>query len=273
MSSQLILQTRPAFSWAAVRTQGASHEQCGEPCQDAFTLQTGCRNGVPYAAVAIADGAGSARHAEEAAKLAARLFTAFVTSEIDAYGLDETGLVDLALDAANGVHCKLRRLAVERGVHADHFATTLLAFVATPERMVLVQIGDGGIVMRSRNDPGWRLAFPPHHGEFCNESRFITDRDAMDWLQLTSIEGAPGTLIAFTDGLEDLLLSPATLEVHPPLFDHIGERLGRFRNGGLDPDLSAELDELMVSGSVRSRTDDDTTLLAIRFNGDTSWAR
>lgn len=268
MSSLINSILRPPFSWAAARSQGASHAECGQPCQDALTLQTGCRNGVPYAVAAVADGAGSARHAEEAAKLATRLFTAFVVSEIGVYGLDEAGLTDMVLDAAYGVHCKLRRLAVERGVNADHFATTLLGLVVTPERTALVQIGDGGIVMRTGNDQTWRLAFPPHHGEFHNESRFITDRDAMDWLQLTSIDGRPGIVIAFTDGLEDLLLSPATLEVHPPLFDHIGERLERFRGGGLDRELSAELDQLMTSGSVRSRTNDDTTLLAIRFQRD-----
>lgn len=259
--------TRSAFSWAAARATGASHEVSGESCQDALTLLAGQCRGVPYAVGVVADGAGSARFAEEASKLATRLFTAFVASEISVYGLDEAGLVDLALDAANGVHRKLRRLAREREVHADHLATTLLGFIATSQRTVIAQVGDGGIVHRADDMTAWQLALEPQHGEYRNESRFISDADALDWLDIVSIDGPPGTIVAFTDGLEDLVLG-TFYEVHPPLFDLIADRLAQKTGAGLDRELSTELTELLVSGAVRSRTDDDTTLLAIRFHGD-----
>lgn len=251
--------TRPAFTWAAARVAGSSHEVSGEPCQDALTLRAGRCDGIPYIAAAVADGAGSARFAEEASRLATRLFTEFIASEIADWGMD--GLQDLLLDASYGVHCQLRRLAIERGVHANDFATTLLGVVAIPGQTALVQIGDGGIV----SGPPWRLAFSPQHGEFRNESRFITDADALDWLQQTTLLGNPRTLVLFTDGLEDLLLDPGTLAVHPPLFDHVGAQLARHSKRGLHAALSADLNDLMVGGSVRSRTDDDTTLLAIYF--------
>lgn len=260
--------TRPAFTWAASRVTGSAHQASGEPCQDALTLRAGRCFGVPFIAVAVADGAGSAMYAEEASKLAARSFTGFVASEIGSWGLD--GLDDLALDATYGVHCKLRRLAAERNVHPDHFATTLLGLVATPERIALVQIGDGGIVMGSPWGPPWRLAFTPQHGEYRNESKFITDADAMDHLQQSSLEGPPGTFVMFTDGLEDLLLDPFSYAVHTPLFDHLGVALANHGPRGLHKPLCAELAGLMSSGAVRSRTNDDTTLLAIRFDGSLS---
>lgn len=259
---------RPAFTWAASRVTGTAHETSGEACQDALTLRAGRCDGVPFITAAIADGAGSAMFAEEASRLATRMFTGFVASEISGWGLD--GLDDLALDAIYGVHCKLRRLAIERGVHADHFATTLLGVVATAERTVLVQIGDGGIVMGSPWGPPWRLAFTPQHGEYRNESRFISDSDAMDHLQQTSFDGPPGTMVLFTDGLEDLLLDPFSYAIHAPLFDHLGAELAGHHERGLHKRLSADLFALMSGGSVRSRTNDDTTLLAICFEGGLS---
>ena len=257
-------KTRQLFSWAAAHAIGSSHELAGEPCQDSLALRVGHCNGVPFVTAAIADGAGSARYAEEAAQLATRLFTTFVTSEITGWGLD--GLDDLALDACSGVHAKLCRLAEERGVGADECATTLLGIVAVPERTALVQIGDGGIVMGSPSG-AWRLAFPPQHGEYRNESRFITDADALDRLQQTVFEGSPGTVVMFTDGLEDLLITPK-LDVHTPLFDYVGARLARYPARGFLDGLSTELTELMHNGSVRSRTNDDIALLAIRIEED-----
>lgn len=254
---------RPTFTWAAARVIGAAHETSGEACQDALTLRAGHCGEVPYITAAVADGAGSAIFAEEASRLATRLFTGFVASEIADWGLD--GLDDLTLDAIYGVHCKLQRLAGERGVHPDQFATTLLAFVATPGRTVLVQIGDGGIVMGSPWSAPWRLAFKPQHGEYRNESRFITDSDAMDHLQLSSLDRLAGTLVMFTDGLEDLLLDPFDFAVHTPLFDRLAEELSGHDERGHHERLSAELHTLMEDGSVRARTSDDTTLLAIRF--------
>ena len=259
---------RPAFTWAASRVTGTAHETSGEACQDALTLRAGRCNGIPFITAAVADGAGSAMFAEDASRLATRLFTGFVASEISDWGLD--GLDDLALDAVYGVHCKLRRLASERGVHADHVATTLLGLVATAERTVLVQIGDGGIVMGSPWGPPWRLAFTPHHGEYRNECRFIPESDAMDHLQQASFEGPPGTMVLFTDGLEDLLLHPFNYAVHTPLFDRLGAELAEHHERGLHKKLSADLLTLMSSGDVRSRTNDDATLLAIRFDGGLS---
>lgn len=268
MLKALDCSCRPAFTWAASRVTGAAHEISGEACQDALTLRAGRCDGVPFLTAAVADGAGSAMFAEDAARLATRLFTGFIASEISGWGLD--GLDDLALDATNGVHCKLRRLASERGVHADHLATTLLGVVATAERTVLVQIGDGGIVMGSPWGAPWRLAFTPQHGEYRNESRFISDSDAMDHLQQSSFDGSPGTIVLFTDGLEDLLLDPFSYAVHTPLFDRLGVELAGHQEHGLHKRLSADLHTLMSSGDVRSRTNDDTALLAIRFDGGRS---
>lgn len=253
---------RPAFSWAAACSTGAAHAASGIPCQDALTVHAGSCRGVPYLAAAIADGAGSASFAEEASKLAVRLFTEFIVEELPVYGFG--GLDDLLLDAAFGVHRHLWRLAADRSVSPDEFATTLLGIVVTRNRTAFLQIGDGAIV----TGPPWAIVFEPQHGRFHNESRFITDADAFDRLQHTIRSGPQGSIVMFTDGLEDLVLAPKTLAVHPPLFDYIAAHLALPRRPGLHGALSAEIAEQMTSGAVRSRTDDDTTLLAIRFHGD-----
>ena len=71
---------------------------------------------------------------------------------------------------------------------------------------------------------------------------------------------------AFTDGLEDLLLCPRTLAVHPPLFDQIARQLATSAASGHLTQVSTAIADLLVSGPVRSRTDDDATFLAIRFD-------
>ena len=252
----------PAFSWAAACATGASHEASGIACQDAFTVHAGQCRGVPYAVAVVADGAGSARYADEASRLAVRLFAEFVVGELPAYGFG--GLGDLLLDAAYGVHRHLRKLASERSVSPDDFATTLLGLVTTRNRTAFLQIGDGAIV----TGPPWKIVFPPQHGQFHNESRFITDADAFDRVQHTVRSGPMGTIALFTDGLEDLVLAPKTLAVHPPLFDQIAVSLSSSGPPGLREPLSAELSDHLTSGAVRARTDDDTTLIALRFHGD-----
>ena len=254
----------PAFSWAAARVAGASHEASGTPCQDALALRAGRCGGLPYVVAAVADGAGSAIYAEDAARLATREFTGFIFSEIADWGLD--GLSDLLLDAAYGVHCKLRRLASERSVHANHFATTLLGVVITPERSAFIQIGDGGIAV----GPPWRLVLRPQRGLYHNETFFLSDADAPDRFQQAIHEGPTETVALFTDGLEDLLVRPASLDIHPPLFDDVAANLARGRNDGLNAPLSAQLTGFLQSGEIRSRTHDDTTFLAIQLHGDRS---
>ena len=252
----------PDFTWAAARKRGTSHHADGTPCQDALTLRAGRLGAMPFVAAAVADGAGSALFAEQAARTATRLFTRFVTEELPDWGLD--GLDDLVLDAASGVHSELRRMASKDDVRPDQYATTLLGAVVTPEAYALIQIGDGGIV----TGPPWSLVFPPQHGEYANETFFITDDQAMDRIAVRLVHERAPTLVLFTDGLEDLLVAPRTLAVHPPLFDRVASSLAGHAGGGLHTSLSVELNDLMGSGSVRSRTDDDTTLLAIHLEGD-----
>lgn len=263
MSLLIPTSTRPVFNWAGARATGAAHTASGVPCQDAFALHMGTCRGEPYLVAAVADGAGSAQFAEHGSCFAVTRFSAFIIEELPAWGLD--GLDDLALDAAFGVHRSLRRMASDASLSADQFATTLLGMIVTPHNTSLLQIGDGGIVMGNEQS-GWRAVFPPQHGEYHNESRFITDADAFDWLQQSQHGGPPQTIVAFTDGLEDLLLCPRTLAVHPPLFDQIARQLATSPASGHLSQVSTAIADLLVSGPVRSRTDDDATFLAIRFD-------
>lgn len=245
------------YRWAAARVTGASHQASGERSQDALTLRTGYCLNHHFVVAALADGAGSAQFAEEAARFTTRKFTKVVAEEIGDWGLD--GISDLMLDAAYGVHRSLRRSADHRGVHADEFATTLLAAVLTPELSAFLQIGDGGVA----TGPRWRMVFRPHRGRYHNEVSFLTDDDAPDRFQQTVHEGCPEFVALFTDGMEDLLVEPSSLAVHPPLLDYVASNLAGSARPGLNHELSAQLTNFFASGEVRSRTSDDTTLLAI----------
>lgn len=263
MSTLIEPTTRSAFRWAAASVPGTSHAAQNTPCQDAYSIHRGSAYGAPYLVAALADGAGSARFAEQAAKMAVAAFTRFVMAELPSWGLD--GLDDLALDAASGVHCELRRLATEASLSPDDFATTLLGVIVTPDAMSFLQIGDGGIVVRKSGTSDWNLVFRPQHGEFHNHSRFITDADAFDRIEQANHAGTPGTICLFTDGIEDLVLRPGTLGVHPPLFDLLAGRLSHAEQGHAQP-LSHEIAAILAGADVRARTDDDTSLIAITFD-------
>lgn len=263
MSALIEPTTLSAFRWAAASVPGTSHAVQNTPCQDAYSIHRGSAYGAPYLVAALADGAGSARFAEQAAKIAVAAFTRFVMAELPSWGLD--GLDDLALDAAAGVHGALRRLAREASLSPDEFATTLLAVIVTPETTSFLQIGDGGIVVRGSVEKSWNLVFRPQHGEFHNHSRFITDRDAFDHIEQENFEGPPGAICLFTDGIEDLVLQPGTLGVHPPLFDLVSDRLAREEQEHAQT-VSHEIAAILKSADVRARTDDDTSLIAINFD-------
>lgn len=249
----------PTLSYAVSSRIGTSHEAAGSPCQDAVLVREGLCGDVPYIVAVVADGAGSARFASEASQFAVEQIACFVQSEISGWGLD--GLDDLLIDAAFSVHRMLQRRAKERAVSTDDFATTVLACIVTPDITAVIQIGDGGIVV----GPPWRLMFRPRHGEYRNESTFVTDADAFERVSTALIKQPIQTITLFTDGLEDLLLSPGTFVVHPPLFETLAAKLANRTEPGEHPDLSDEINTLLGGDAVRSRTDDDTAIVTIRL--------
>jgi serine/threonine protein phosphatase PrpC len=245
----------------AASVQGSMHERLELPCQDAFADAT-----TPSGAliVAVADGAGSARYAQQGAQCAVQAMVEFLrnlpSDPLTNGGLDEWRA--LATQAIESVKRALAEQAAQHEATVSDFATTLIGVVATPHAVASVQIGDGAVVLE---DAQGQLHLLTHTrvGEYLNETVFLTSEGALSHARFERWEGTAAHLAIFTDGLELLALQLPDATPYPPFF----QPLFRFVDS---PEASAaQLEAFLRSERVRARTDDDLTLVLIGRKGET----
>lgn len=243
----------PGWRVAAASVQGAAHLRAGVPCQDAHRWSA-LPDGRLVAAVA--DGAGSAPHAEAGARAAA---DAVVRSVRDALAAephaDPAAVLERAFRAAlDAVEAE----AEGRGVDPSGLATTLAAAVAGPERVVAAQVGDGAVVVRGRDGTLHVAGAAAPRGEYLNETVFLTSPGALESLRAGALEIAPSHLALLTDGLQLLALRMPGYTPHAPFF----EPLFRFAAEEADPERASErLGAYLAGPRISERADDDLTLL------------
>lgn len=255
-----------SFSWAQAVSTGPSHTAAGTPCQDALSVRAFAgRDGTSWIAAAVADGAGSASHSQFGSQYITDCFTQFMAEALAETGAPtEADLTDLIRRGIALVRSVLVEVSENNARQLVDYAATLLVCVSDGKRTALAQIGDGAIVLGIGNDR--RVAFQPQHGDFVNQSAFLTDEDALDALQVMVIDAVPEIVVLFSDGLEDLLVSPKDLSVHPPFFDYLGSAFGATPGeDGNQSAISEQLSHMLTSKAVTSRSDDDTSVVAIRM--------
>src|SRR4026209_2083903 len=132
----------PSWRLLGASVPGTSHLKTGLPCQDAHRFVV-LENGVVIAAVA--DGAGSAKHADRGSLLAVEHAVSWLSAALaasDAWTEDDS--VDLLRSMTQEVRTHLEHTC-EPGTLSD-FATTLLVCFVTKSVIAAFQIGDGAIV-------------------------------------------------------------------------------------------------------------------------------
>ena len=256
----------PALTWAAAQATGNAHIAEALPLQDAKALDLiEGADGHTWIVAAVADGAGSAPLADIGARAASAAFV-----KAAAYALrtvPKPDLVRIVFNAVATARIVLDRIAKSRDVPVGELATTLLGCITRGEETVVVQIGDGAIVL---GQP-WRVALHPQRGEYVNTTSFLTQDDWREQIEIGVIDEPVGTIVLVTDGVEELVVSPARLEPKAEFFEILSDGLrashedaGERREArGVSEWLSGFLD----SAAVRSRTDDDTSIVAIQLTG------
>jgi hypothetical protein len=145
-------------------------------------------------------------------------------------------------------------------------ASTLTLVVATPERLVVGQIGDGLVVAREAGG-GLFAASRPQKGQHANESAFLSDADALQRLEVRTWTRPFDGLVAITDGLLRLACELPGYRPHARFYEPLlayAAAGGEHGSGGAVTGLR----EFLVSPRVRARTDDDLTLVvAVRTGG------
>jgi Protein phosphatase 2C len=229
-------------------------------------MQTRCQDHSAYAVVggpqgaalviAVADGAGSAPASFHGAKTAVECALAYFTAAVaDGRALD----ADEVARCFAAVREDVLAVAAEYEHAARDYSSTLLTVVATEEKTLIGQIGDGAVVL---DDGTLRVATWPQQGEYANTTHFVVQDDAME--QLVTVEAGGARRIAvFSDGLQALALQYDTQTPYEPFFAPFFEYLEASPKD--DAEVEDELRAYLESGSVNARTDDDKSLvLAVR---------
>jgi hypothetical protein len=258
----LCRMTLPAWKYIHSSVAGTSHAKNGAPCQDT----SACRvftpaEGQPVFVAVASDGAGSARRAEAGSALACALFLDEMSM------LFETGgaAADITREFVSGWLTRLRNEVVLRaeaeGLRPRDYACTLLAAVVGTDNAAFMQVGDGAIVIPSREEPEeYCWVFWPQQGEYANTTNFATEPEAAERLEFELVNERVNEVALLTDGLQNLALHFQTQTAHAPFFRPMFEWLRPAPEDRLEK-LSASLAAFLDSTKVNDCTDDDKTLI------------
>ncbi|MTJ55061.1 protein phosphatase 2C domain-containing protein [Anabaena sp. UHCC 0253] len=254
------------MSWKAIARSatGTSHQEQKIPCQDCGHYRI--FNDVIVGAVA--DGAGSAKYSQIGSELAVKTVIkcfADINELPDKQGfsqpLSEMEAKEVFAKFVKEVITALTKKADNKGYSFHDLACTLLVFVATPDWVAAMQIGDGFMVVHSQNSE-YQLLFEPDKGEFFNETTFVTSANALEEMQVQVISGKQEFICASTDGLEKVAIRLSDWKPFAPFFKPFEEYLRETDN---PEDDEKYVIDFLNSERLNSRTDDDKTLLLCLF--------
>jgi hypothetical protein len=258
-------------SWKAIACSavGKRHLERQVPCQDYGQYAIAAGSTILGA---VADGAGSAKHADVGAKLAVetaleKLKACATTAELPT---TESSARQLFTTVVESVVIALQAQSIMGDYLLEDLACTLLIFIATPEQVAAMQIGDGFIVINAV--PGsaspknaapaeYKLLFQPDRGEYINETCFVTSDYALEQMQVGLYSGQTQFVCASTDGLEKVAIRINDWQPFAPFFIPLVACL----DAPLD-EAKTYLQNFLESDRLNARTDDDKTLLLCRYD-------
>jgi Protein phosphatase 2C len=167
-------------------------------------------------------------------------------------------------DWLSRVRAEIRDRAEVADLRPREFACTLLGAVVGQDRAAFFQIGDGAIVVSNRAEPddyGW--VFWPQHGEFANQTNFVTQDNALEILQFELEERCIDEIAMFTDGIERLVLDLQHKTAPAPFFRTLFGWLAKTEPVAVDGEVpeSEVVARYLNSKQINDKTDDDKTLI------------
>jgi hypothetical protein len=144
------------------------------------------------------DGAGSASRSLDGARLAVDRFLRDFGDASRYSGLYAI-TKEFVEDWLSQLRSELRYQAETCGLSPREFACTILGAIVGHDRAAFFQIGDGAIVVSNRAEPddyGW--VFWPQHGEFANQTNFITHDNILEILEFDAAQRCVDEIAIFT---------------------------------------------------------------------------
>lgn len=189
---------------AIQRTIGAGHERSGKPCQDEVgSIRLGDRT-----AIAVADGHGSSARADVGARLAVEVALTALMRFASDLGDRSGHLAEVQSYAEHPLRVHLTRQWRERvRAHAADdtvpllaYGTTLLFALATPDFLLLGQLGDGDVLLGVGEAVSRPLPADPR--AFADETPSLCLPEAWQSLRVRALPPPTGDtlLLLATDG-------------------------------------------------------------------------
>jgi serine/threonine protein phosphatase PrpC len=240
----------------AESARGDAHLADDTPCQDSSRVVVLGGDEHETLVACIADGAGSARYGAIGSATAADSIAHSATAHFDLHGSFAGLTCDDVIRWCETARARLTDDAASRRAELRQLATTLCAAIVSPTCSSFFQIGDGAIILIKNDVSG--VVFWPQSGEYVNTTNFLTSHEFRDHLQFFSTTNGFSDVALLTDGIERLALRFDSRTPHRPFFEPLFQALRTDEN---TPDLAENLRRFLRSDSVRSRSDDDKTLI------------
>lgn len=236
--------------------RGPSHLAEDGPCQDSNVVKVLGADASLSLLACVADGAGSSKYSDEGSSIACNAIlenaVSFFNDRKSFEGLKYDDIIAWCEDARN----RLRAGAEVHGCEIRELATTLCVAIVAQEYSYFFQIGDGAIVAKKSGAYG--VVFWPQSGEYANTTNFLTAAEYKQHLVFWESGTDFTDLAVMTDGLERLALQFDNQTPHSPFFHPLFDAL---RSSSDLTKLSEELLNFLDSDSVKSKSDDDKTII------------
>jgi serine/threonine protein phosphatase PrpC len=252
-------------SWRVVgaAAAGVSHQRHGLPCQD-FQAHRLLPVGASQALlVALADGAGSAEHADLGAQQAVDAALNALENSLSSAGSSPLDFESILRQAFESARQALVALAEQEDLAVRSLATTLTCLVAADGFLTVGQVGDGSVVVKTAQNELLAVTLP-QRGEYANETYFLVQEDALEHLQVEVLHQQVQALAVLSDGLVRLALQLPANQPHEPFF----KPLFTFAAASIDQQAASEqLAAFLSSERVSARTDDDKSIVLAVCSG------
>lgn len=241
--------SRFSFRTAIARATGRRHESAGVECQDAVAQKIGHS----FGAIALADGAGTAKYSADGAQAVTTKVIEFLSANISellacADVTAATQIIDVLLQ-------ELESKSVQLNCRTSELASTLLFFATDGKAYFAGQVGDGRIAVRNSNTKKWEPLLESQKGEFFNETTFVTSAGVHSSIQMARGDvSSVSACILMSDGAEESLYQRST-GVFAVAVESIASWLVESSRQSVEATLDKSLRNVM-----RTKTTDDLSL-------------
>lgn len=229
--------------------QGRCHIREDIPCQDKTIAR--CFFDNTYA-IALSDGAGSARLSEIGAQITCETVVRELANGFDCCWNSED-LILIKKRILSAIIAEIIDAANECNNPLNEYASTLLAVVVKDDKYIAIHIGDG-VIGCIRNQKTSVIS-APSNGEFANVTTFVTSASALENMRLyKGTTDGMNMFVLFSDGAQQCLYNKATNELAPAI-----DSIYRSSFHYSDDDFQIELDDTLAE-VIRNETMDDCSI-------------